>query len=136
MDGYWGPSELQEGTGPPLPVPFYRGLDSGQQLMAYAASNEYMEEGDFDQSHIISLRSVFKIGVMLLISMAMSYMAVVPRTAPTHLYNYLFKINMLMLAAAFAAPMLLTVIMYNPREVSDIPHAPISHAALLSNLCS
>lgn len=44
----------------------------------------WQADGDsFDTSHIISLGSVLKIGVMLLTALGMSYMAVVPRTAPT-----------------------------------------------------
>lgn len=39
-------------------------------------------------------------------------------------YNYLFKINMLMLTAAFAPVLLLMGLMYNPREVGHPPHLP------------
>lgn len=142
VEGYWGPSSLQQGqgmmagAGPSgaqagggaqagvaaggqqgqegnLPVPFY------QELMYLQQQAQQGGRGDLDDfpSRIISMASVARVGALVLLATGLSYLAVVPRTAPTQHYNYLFKINLLLVLASMAWPLLLLGLMYNPREV-------------------
>ena len=108
MAGYWGPSNLQQ-AGANLPVPLYR----DERLLLY---EEDME--DLDPTRMISLSSVTRVGIMALLATALAYVAVVPRSAPTQQYNYLFKLNVLLLLSSMAWPTLLLGLMYNARDVN------------------
>jgi hypothetical protein len=106
---YWG---QQQGQGQGHVVPFYH----NQRVMLYADHDEELD--DLDRSRLISFASVGKIAAICLIGIVMSYLAVVPRTAPTQEYNYLFKVNILLLMASAAAPTLLLLLLFDGREVN------------------
>ncbi len=148
VDGYWGPSSLQQGKAGAgaggaqagagaqgagggiaaagggqqsqegnLPVPFYHELMLLQQQQQQQSAAARGEMDDFP-SRIISMASVARVGALVLLATGLSYLAVVPRTAPPQHYNYLFKINLVLVLASMAWPLLLLGLMYNPREVS------------------
>lgn len=125
-EGYWGPPGMHQQAQPGggvaegggSMVPFYRDELRLQVYSRGAEEELLMLEEWASRSQIISLASVARVGVMVLVGTGLAYMAVVPRHAPTQQYNYLFKLNLLLLLASLAWPMLLLGLMWRPREVN------------------
>lgn len=111
--GYWGPSNLAVGENVPA---VYSG-DHGLLPYQGEGMDDFLED-DFDHSRIISLSSVGKLCLLGMAGMLLSYVAVTPRTAPTELYNYLFKMNLLLLTGALAGPLFYLGVLYSTRDVN------------------
>jgi len=112
--GYWGPSNLVVGENSPA---VYAG-DHHHGLMPYQDGAEDFLEDDFDHSRIISLSSVTKLCLLGLMGVLLSYAAVSPRSAPTDLYNYLFKVNLLLLCSSLAGPLFYMGVLYSAKDVN------------------